>query len=359
MAKGDIIFKKNDNIKNAYILRKGEIIYHIIKDYEFYIEGNEKIFGASEILLNNKFNNNELRHYDIIEGMNCEFSVIPEQNLLQWLTEYNIGWNIGKHIAEIITNLHNIVIKLENEIKDIEKMKNKFLSMYANVVYILFEEAQKRNVKWFKDFVNELKSHEMYNKGIQFLETISKVEIDKSKTLDKFKKIFHKGEYICNKGDDAESLFILSDGKIKISIDENTPIDVVDDKGSILGEMAILLNDKRTADMIAVEETTLITIDRNEIKDLFKSEPEIFISTLTNLSMRESYNCNYIQKLYDIISKDPEERSKSIEKESNYYKDELKSLKKKLERITNDYNHYEWLKDLLEKINIKMDKINI
>jgi CRP-like cAMP-binding protein len=359
MARDDIIFSKFDDSKEAYILRKGSIIYEILPEYTFTIHGTDKIFGVSEILLESKYDLVESRRTTIKEGTQCDYSTIPKENLLKMITEYNIGWNTGKHLTEIITHLHKIVIELEKEMKEDEKENKELLATYAEIVHIYIEASKKKNFDWLKEFVEQIESNPMYKKGIQFIEVPSKIEIDDSQSLDKFKKTYKNGDVICKKGDDANELYILSEGKIKISLDDDTVIDVISDKGSVIGEMAILLNDKRTANMTAIDNTILISINRNEIKDLFKSESEIFTSTLVNLSMREAYNVNYINNLYEIVKQEPNKKRETIEKDKKHFEYELKKLKEDILKLTNDYNHYKWLEDLKEKADIKFKEVNI
>lgn len=365
MAKNDLIFNKYDNPDFAYILRKGELIYEVLPGYNFNIEaspgkvGTEKIFGASEILISKEYDLVEPRHFTVKEGYNCEYSKIPKQNLLQWISSYNIGWNAGQLLAEVITKLHKIVLSLEKDMKS-EEIKNKdLLALYANIVNLYKEEANKREIEWFNEFIKEIEANPLYSKGLQYIVTPSKVEIDKNKSLDKFKKTYPSGASICKKGDEADVLYILSKGKIKVTLEDGTAIDVINDKGSVIGEMAILLGDKRTANMTAIDNVQLIAIKKEEIKGLFQSEPRIFITTLTNLSMREAYNCNYIKKLNDMINQDTEERKKSLEIKTDEYKKQLNSLKNKINELNEKYNRYEWLKNLTEAANEKFNTLNI
>lgn len=142
-------------------------------------------------------------------------------------------------------------------------------------------------------------------------------------------------------------------------IDDDTAMGVIDEKGSIIGEMAILLNDKRTADLVATEDTTLVSIKRDEIRDLFKSEQEIFMSTLVNLSMREAYNCNYIQQLYDIVTKDNGERERYLEEETRKYREEITLLKEKVEEAKHNHSDCEWMSEVCDKFKSKLDQAKI
>lgn len=359
MVRGDIIFNKFDDSNEAYILRKGSIIYEILPEYKFTIYGNDQIFGVSEILMESKYGVVEARRFTVKEGTQCEYSPIPKENILKMITSYNIGWTTGKHLAEVITHLHKIVMELEKEMKEDEKENKKLLAVYAEIVQIYKEISKEKSFDWFTSFVKKIESNPMYEKGMQFIEVASKIEIDDSKSLDKFKKKYKNGDLICKKGDEANELYILSEGKIKITLDDGTVIDVIDKKGSVIGEMGILLKDKRTANMTTIDDTILISINKDEIRDLFKSEPEIFTSTLTNLSMREAYNVNYIHNLYEIINQDPDKKRETIEKDRKHFEIELKKLKENISNLTKNYNHYEWLEDLEKTANSKFEEVKI
>lgn len=360
MSDRNVIYNREDNANSAFMLRKGEIICEVVPECKFIVTGGDKIFGASEILISNKYNFTETRHFTVREGNDCTFSVIPKNNLVQHISDYNIGWNIGQHIAEITTELHKIVISLEKEMKDSEKESKKLLALYAIIVNIYKEEDKKRNLNWLRNFVKELINNPLYNKGIQYIKTSSKVEIDETSTLlVNFKKKFKHGDIICKKGDTAEDLYILTEGNLRVELDENTVIDVISDRGTVIGEMAILLEGKRTADLIAVDDVTLIAMGKDDIKNLFKSESDIFINTITNLAMREAYNCNYIKKLYELTNQEPEERSKSIDLQNKEYRKQLKLLMERISELTKSYHHYIWLEYLNQKAEEKYKSLDL
>jgi hypothetical protein len=84
------------------------------------------------------------------------------------------------------------------------------------------------------------------------------------------KVVYQKDGVIIAEGDDAEALYVIEAGSADVYINSKTS----DDKrlqlqtlyaGSFVGETALLGNNKRTASLIAREQTTVIRIHRDEL----------------------------------------------------------------------------------------------
>lgn len=101
----------------------------------------------------------------------------------------------------------------------------------------------------FKGFTNE-QSHEILN-------------------ICKQKK-FQKDQYICEKGDKSEELFILLKGQLRI-VRSNITLTHVLSLG-LVGEIGIFTGSRRSASVLANEDSTVIVIHKNEIFELLKND---------------------------------------------------------------------------------------
>ncbi len=92
-------------------------------------------------------------------------------------------------------------------------------------------------------------------------------------------KILNKGEILFNKGDAGYSLYILITGEIEI-FDGDTHICYLS-PGEMIGEMAVVTKNRRSASARAVKESTLLEIDLNTISRFLP--PIVVIKMLTNI----------------------------------------------------------------------------
>lgn len=89
---------------------------------------------------------------------------------------------------------------------------------------------------------------------------------------------FKAGQVIFKEGSSADRLFIIKNGEVDIrkviaKEDGRYKLIAVLDKGEFFGEMAIFLDQPRSAEAVAKTDATLLTISKKDFSDLFNSSP--------------------------------------------------------------------------------------
>jgi CRP-like cAMP-binding protein len=74
------------------------------------------------------------------------------------------------------------------------------------------------------------------------------------------RQVLEPGEPLITDGAVADVLFVLIDGAVRVE-KRGTPIVTLSDAGVCIGEMALLLDVPATADVVAVEPTTVAVVD--------------------------------------------------------------------------------------------------
>lgn len=93
------------------------------------------------------------------------------------------------------------------------------------------------------------------------------------------------GETLFSEGDPGEDMYVIAYGKIRIYTAEGVDI-IVLEKGQVLGEMAILDREPRSASATALEDTMLLRITRIEFFELMASRIEIMEGIIQMLTLR-------------------------------------------------------------------------
>lgn len=117
---------------------------------------------------------------------------------------------------------------------------------------------------------------------------LSQETIDKISTLGK-RKVYEKDSVILMEEEAGTALFVIITGKVKVSRNSTDGREVILSilgESDFFGEMAILDGLNRSASVIAIEESELFIIQRNEFIDLLKAHPEISIALLQELTAR-------------------------------------------------------------------------
>ena len=79
-------------------------------------------------------------------------------------------------------------------------------------------------------------------------------------------------ETIFSKGDEADSMFIIEYGKVKVEIQE--PVYLV--SGDYFGEMGLLGNAPRNATITAADDTKLLELTKSDLEELSEEHPGLF-----------------------------------------------------------------------------------
>ena len=95
---------------------------------------------------------------------------------------------------------------------------------------------------------------------------------------------FDRGETFIKQGDEEDCLYIIVEGEVTIKVDgEERAIRV---KGDILGELAVLSEQPRMADCVALTDVIALRIDKVDFWELMSERSEITIGIMKVLVSR-------------------------------------------------------------------------
>ena len=102
-------------------------------------------------------------------------------------------------------------------------------------------------------------------------------------------KHFENGNYIFLEDSDGEQCFFVLEGSVKVtrlSKDGREVILAMLNEGDFFGEMSLLDGESRSANVIALEETKVLTLDRNDFIAVVNDYPQIAVQLLKELARR-------------------------------------------------------------------------
>ena len=102
------------------------------------------------------------------------------------------------------------------------------------------------------------------------------------------RKSIKKGEVLFRQGDEGTALYIIQQGRIKISVSRraDTVTLAILGEGEFLGEMALLDDLPRSADAMAMEDSQLYALNRKDFLSFLNSSENAVRAVLSSLSMR-------------------------------------------------------------------------
>ena len=98
-------------------------------------------------------------------------------------------------------------------------------------------------------------------------------------------------ETLFNQGDEGNNAYMIVSGKLSVEVDKNEAGFMSD--GEVFGELALLLNQKRSATVKSVKPTELIEIDKEGLDSILNSASdqvkEIILKLCEELSKRTEF----------------------------------------------------------------------
>jgi CRP/FNR family transcriptional regulator, cyclic AMP receptor protein len=114
------------------------------------------------------------------------------------------------------------------------------------------------------------------------------------------KRVFRQGEIIFHRDDPGQVLYIIKEGKVKISLTSPDGQEVsltVFGAGECFGELAILDGAPRSADAVALERVEAFSLQRQDFINVVLSHPKIAVQVMKVISQRLRQADNQIEDL--------------------------------------------------------------
>lgn len=117
---------------------------------------------------------------------------------------------------------------------------------------------------------------------------LDETELEELATLLRRRR-YAKGEVIFREGDPGETLFIVEEGRVKLAIVSPEGNEVILDllePGDFFGELALLDREPRSADAVAIEASSLFSLQRPEFLRFLVERPRVAARLLVTMSHR-------------------------------------------------------------------------
>ena len=123
-------------------------------------------------------------------------------------------------------------------------------------------------------------------------------------------RIYAPGEPIVRRGQQGNSMFVIIRGSVKVQVPEEGYNKTINTLGEndFFGEMSLLTGEPRSANVIAVAETEVLRIDKNGLRPLFESNPQLVESIWELIEERKEL----LTSKFEAGTEDHGERKKGV-----------------------------------------------
>lgn len=157
-----------------------------------------------------------------------------------------------------------------------------------------------------RDFLSQSKKYHLVRYGDLQRRFLPSVNLAFASELDSGPKIQKEaGEIVCKDGDRAKGIFVLLSGAVIVK-KKGRVLGTIESPGEAFGELAFLLNEERTADVIASEAATFLHVSEEELPQFHGKHPLLFFEMARTLSLRVEANLHELDETVKIASESVE-----------------------------------------------------
>ncbi len=135
--------------------------------------------------------------------------------------------------------------------------------------------------------------------GVELFEGLGGEEIQAIEEVSVHRK-FSKNTVIINEDDNADSLYVIESGKVKVFLSDKGGKEYVINtmgEGEYFGELALLDDEKRSASVMTLDNASFYIIYKNDFKELLERYPSISITLLKNLTRQVRHITENVKSL--------------------------------------------------------------
>ncbi len=345
------IYSSGEKPEYGFLLPRCSAFCYISNSDKYSLKGHNLIVGASEIILHGLLGMDVPRMETVVTPCMEYVKKISADKFIEGLESYSFIINISTVLAMQVLATNKIIKKsLDNLHEHDREIQNSLIMLY-NLVNDLSREFDKRKLAWVKELFIKRISTINYKRGEALARSSDSITIDPSTELSENVVEFHRGDTICEENTKGEELYILQGGSLDVEIGGNK-VAVIEEKGTIIGEMALLLNENRTATLRAKNNAVVSIVKKSELKNYVEKQPDLLKKIAAALAKRHYYNILKIEAVNkSIIERDLGGEERSIEKKL----ENLKKIKREVSKLKNEISDVaykkdaDFLKELLEK----------
>ena len=295
------LYERKSLPNSAFLLEEGNVFFYLNNTDKYSIKGKKLIIGATELIMRQILKQNANREETAVATESSVLKRITIEKFMAGMQTFPFLLNVSAVIAKQVSLTNDIIKDSMEELGGDEYVLRDFSVKYFSLVEKLREEHTKRKYPWLsplvKDGENNLtyKRGEAYSRSSMPLKFMHAVDISESMTK------YEAGSTICEKGSAGSEMYILRSGHIDVIVNEKK-IAAIEEEGTVVGEMAMLLDGERTATLVAKNDVVLSRITKEDLKKISLKDLSLMKNIMESLAKRHYYNAIRIGDINEKIA---------------------------------------------------------
>lgn len=334
------LYSSNSEPDSAFFLNEGSVFLYASNNDKYSIKGKNLIIGSTELIMKHILGENTLRLETAVTTARSTIKRIPYEKFISSIDSFSFLINTSIVLAKQVL-LTNKIINKNMDALDANDRLIKDLSMkYYRGIADLSKEYDKRKLPWINDILKKHITSLNFKRGEAFYKSQEALTVEPSSRLSDRMIEYPRGSAICEENTAGEELYILQAGLIDVEIGGNR-VATIDKKGTVFGEMALLLNEKRTATLRAKNNTVLTKILKSELKEICEKDNDLLKNIAFSLAQKHYFNIIKI----GVVNKSLVEHALDTETDEDKKVNQAERLKLDISKLKNELADAVYKKD--------------
>ncbi len=290
------LYSTSASSDSAYFLNEGSVYFYLSNVDKYVINGKNIIVGSTEVIMNHLMDTPTARIETAVTSRDSKIKKMSVEKFLEGLHSYSFSLNVSMVLAKQVL-LTNKIINTNLESLAGDERKTRELSIkYFSIVDRLKEEYEKRKLPWLKTLVKDFETNLTYKKGEAYFRSSEPTKFSTTVQLSEKDTEYPRGSVICEQDSYGEEMYILKTGSIHVIINGNK-VATIEEPGTVIGEMALLLGEKRSATLKSSNNVVITQIHKKDLREIAEKQNDFIANIALTLARKHYFN---VVKIGDI-----------------------------------------------------------
>jgi CRP-like cAMP-binding protein len=338
----------------AFLLSEGTAYFFINTVDRYSLSGKGMILGATELILSSDGISTQ-RIETALAAQGSEIKRISREKFTEGLASFPFLMNISIVMAKQLVLTNQLLLRAQKSYSGKEDQRKSICIQYYNIVKDISSEYAKRKLPWLKEFLQKFEISLVCKEGEAHSRTLEPVKIEGGSALSGNLTEYAKDSLLCEEGTPGNEMFILQSGMIDVLIG-GKPVAVISEPGTPIGEIALLIGEKRSASLRAKNTVIAAKLQKSDLAEISLKDISVIRMIALSLAKKHYQNVNKIGELTGkIVTKEINQTADAKSRESlklTAMESELSSLRDALSEMV--FKRKEpFLKEIAAKYDIK------
>jgi CRP-like cAMP-binding protein len=316
----------------SFLLEEGNAFFFVTTSDKYILNGRNLIIGGSELILFKELGISASRMETALVDETSKVKKISSEKFSEGMSNFPFLINVSMVLAKQVSLTNKIITENRKNLVGKEDDRRTLCIDYYKIVRDLRDENVKRKLPWLKDIVVKYETSLVFKEGEALSRTSEPVKIMTSNVLTSKMVEYPKDGIICEEGADGTEMYILQSGMIDVLVG-GKPVATISDPGTPIGEIALLIGEKRTATMKAKNTVVLTRIHKNDLKDIAVNDLPVIKSIALSLAKKHYQN---VSKVHDLTMKLVEKQMNTSQEDNRKAAMKYSSIASSLSSLRND-----------------------